>query len=212
MAGRTLTVPDPGRRAELAEFVGRVVQLDPAATVRLHGSAGQVTAWAITPFDVLATRAVPGELVPADLAVPAMSLLTALAVERAGTVDPGPAGVWRAELPPETGWQRVGEQPVAAWSELLDRRLRAGPERPPEGVLDETVATVPARSGPAVRIPLRCLYALSGLGLLTESDPGSVVAVAATRSWLRLDTPEGGVVRRRISTLPLLVSDAHSPS
>ena len=58
--------------------------------------------------------------------------------------------------------------------------------------------------GPAVRVPLRCLFALSGLGLLADGVD-DVLAVAVTPSWLRLDTPGGGVVRRRHAALPLLV-------
>ena len=77
-----LTVPDPGQRADLAEFVARVVALDPTAGVRLRGGDNHhVTAWAATPFDVLATRSAAGTLDPADVAVPATALLTALAVE-----------------------------------------------------------------------------------------------------------------------------------
>ena len=124
-----LTVPDPRLRATLAEFVARVVQLDPLATVRLTGATGLVSAWASTPFEVLATRPSPGTVTPADVAVPAASLLTALAVERAGTVDPGGGAPWRGELPPETGWADAGEQPAADWAELVERGLRAAAAR-----------------------------------------------------------------------------------
>ena len=40
---------------------------------------------------------------------------------------------------------------------------------------------------------------------LAGTDPAPPVRVAATGSWLRLETPGGAVVRRRITTLPLLV-------
>ncbi len=209
MAGTALTVSDARRRDELAEFVGRVVQLDPTATVRLRGSDGVVTAWATTPFEVLATRAVPGGLTPADVAVPAVSLLTALAVERADAVDPGSDAPWRSELPPETGWAEAGRRSAAEWSELVERGLRSaadGPGRGPSAaLLDETAVVVPLPSGPAVKIPLRCLVALSGLGLLDPVGSADAVRVAAVGSWLRLDTRGGAVVRRRVAALPLLV-------
>ena len=206
-----LTVPDPGQRADLAEFVARVVALDPTAGVRLRGGDNRhVTAWAATPFDVLATRSVAGTLDPADVAVPATALLTALAVERAATVDPGSGASWRPELPPDTGWTDAGEGDAGDWAELVERGLESaaadptGPG-PSAALLDETAAVLPVPVGPPVRIPLRCLFALSGLGLLTGSDPASPVRVAVTGSWLRLETPGGAVVRRRITTLPLLV-------
>ena len=88
-----LTVSDQDDRGDLGAFVARVVRLDATATVRLRAGAGTVTAWASTPFDVLATRTVHGTLEPGDVTVPASALLTALAVERAATVDPGVGGL-----------------------------------------------------------------------------------------------------------------------
>ena len=82
-----LRVPDADDRGDLAAFVGRVVRLDPTAVVRLRvGGGTRVTAWATTPFDVLATRSVPASLAPNDVTVPATVLLTALSVDRAQTV------------------------------------------------------------------------------------------------------------------------------
>ena len=62
MGGVTaLHVPDPDDRSDLGAFVGRVVRLDQTSVVRLRATgAGRVTVWASTPFDVLATRTVPG--------------------------------------------------------------------------------------------------------------------------------------------------------
>jgi hypothetical protein len=70
-------------------------------------------------------------------------------------------------------------------------------------LLDQTVLTV-SSTGPPVRIPMRCLFALSGMGFLGASEPGETVRVSATPSWLRLDARYGAVVRRRITALPLL--------
>src|SRR6185312_15625136 len=81
-----LSVPDADERGDLGAFVARVVRLDPAATARLRAGAGTVTAWASTPFDVLATRTVHGQIEPPDVTVSANALLTALAVEKAATV------------------------------------------------------------------------------------------------------------------------------
>lgn len=208
MTATALRVPDRARRADLASFVARVVQLDPAATVRLCGSvpgAGGdpiVTAWASTPFEVLATRSAPGAVAPADVAVRATALLTALAVARADTVDPGAAAPWRAELPAAGDWVTFGELPAAQLAAHVDRVVAGSPASGPSAAeLDRVAVEVPDPAGPPLRVPVRCLFALSGLGLLAD-DP---VRVSATRSWLRLDTAGGAVVRRRISTLPLLV-------
>ena len=71
-------------------------------------------------------------------------------------------------------------------------------------LLDQPVLTVSAEAGPAVKVPLRCLFALSGMGFIGGPDDAPVL-VSATGSWLRLDARYGAVVRRRTLTLPLLV-------
>ena len=206
-----LHVPDPDYRGDLGTFVGRVVRLDQTAVIRLRASGpGRVTAWAATPFDVLATRSVPGTLEPADVTTPAVTLLAALSVDRADTVDPGTGGLWQGLLPPDEGWAAVDAVPAAELERLTERGLdlareHAGPLGPPASLLDQPVLTVSGEAaGPPVRIPMRCLFALSGMGFLGAGEPGETVRVSATPSWLRLDARFGAVVRRRITALPLL--------
>ncbi len=205
-----LHITDPDDRGDLGTFVGRVVRLDQTAAVRLLGSAsGRVTAWASTPFDVLATRSVPGTLEPADVTTYAAALLSALSVDRADTVDPGSGGLWQGLLPPADGWAVVDTVPAAELEGLTERGLalareHAGPLGPPASLLDQTVLTVTGAAGPPVRIPMRCLFALSGMGFVGAGDAGETVRVSATSSWLRLDARYGAVVRRRITALPLL--------
>jgi len=214
-----LTVPDGGERDELAGFTARVVQLDATSVVRLRAVGDQVVAWATTPFEVLATRAVHGQLHPADLTVPAAELLASLAVVRHAEVDPGSRADarWRAELPPAEGWRTVGEVPAAELAALSDQGLAEARERadhghhggaaggsrmPPAELLDRPVR---APGGSALVIPLRCLFTLSGLGYLAGGD-AALVRVSSTGGgdWLRLDVPDGAVVRRRRALLPLV--------
>jgi hypothetical protein len=207
----SLHITDPDDRGDLGTFVGRVVRLDQTAAVRLLGSAsGRVTAWASTPFDVLATRSVPGTLEPADVTTYAAALLSALSVDRADTVDPGSGGLWQGLLPPADGWAVVDTVPAAELEGLTERGLalareHAGPLGPPASLLDQTVLTVTGAAGSPVRIPMRCLFALSGMGFVGAGDAGETVRVSATSSWLRLDARYGAVVRRRITALPLLI-------
>ena len=202
-----LSIPDADERGDLGAFVARVVRLDPAAAARLRAGAGTVTAWASTPFDVLATRTVHGRLDPPDVTVSANALLTALAVEKAASVDPGAGGLWPGDLPPDTGWSPVDVVPAAEIDALTERGLavareNAGPLGPPTSLLDQNVLTVSAPAGPTVKVPLRCLFALSGMGFVGGDGD---VRVSATGGWLRLDAHYGAVVRRRTLTLPLLV-------
>lgn len=206
-----LRIPDPAERNDLGVFIARVVRLDRAAAVRLVAGDGRVTAWAETPFDTLVTRSVHGTLDPIDVTVPASALLTALAVEQAETVDPGAAAPWSAELPPITGWTVLDHVPAAELARLAERGLslareHSGPHGPPAALLDQVVLTVTAtdsRDAPVVKVPLRCLFALSGMGFL---DTDGEVRVSASGSWMRLDALYGAVVRRQVIRLPLLTT------
>ena len=218
-----LTLADSSERDDLGAFTARVVRLEPTALVRLQTRGDKLTAWAATPFDVLATRSVRGTCEPAELTVQAQALLTSLAVERDETVDPGPGiGLWDGEVPPAEGWALVDEVPAAELEKLTERGLalareHAGPLGPPASLLDQTVLTV-ENGGPPVRVPMRCLFALSGMGFLGGADTGAdtgadsgtggapVVRVSATGSWLRIDARFGAVVRRRVTSLPLFAS------
>ncbi|KAA2265241.1 hypothetical protein F0L68_05205 [Solihabitans fulvus] len=208
-----LFLPDPGERDDLGAFVARAVRLDTQTVVRLRNrSEDRVDAWVATPFDALATRTVAGQVAPADVTVPGNELLAGLAVVGGERIDPGPARdlMWRSALPPTNGWLAVDQLPVTVVSELADRGVElakenAGPHgTPPASLLDQTVVTVHG-SGLDVKVPLRCLFALSGMGFLGSTQDEEVVRVTATDSWLRIDARYGAVVRRRHSMLPLLV-------
>lgn len=208
-----LHVPDPVERDDLGAFVARAVRLDQQVAVRLkEREGGLLDAWASTPFDVLATRSVQGAIQPSDVTVTGNELLTALAVVGGERVDPGPPRdmLWRSALPPAIGWLHVDLLPVAVISELADRGVELAKENtgptgtPPASLLDQTVLTV-SGSGLDVKVPLRALFALSGMGFLSGGPADDVVKVTATDAWMRIDARFGAVVRRRHALLPLLV-------
>ncbi|SDH88092.1 hypothetical protein SAMN05192558_103507 [Actinokineospora alba] len=207
-----LSFADPSERADLGAFVARAVRLDPQAVVRLKGrEGGLIDAWVATPFDVLATRTARGSIEPKDMTVFGNELLAGLAVVQGDQIDPGPSRdmQWRSALPPTQHWQIVDKLPARLVSDLADKGLavareNVGPQgTPPASLLDQPVLTVKG-DGLEVKVPLRCLFALSGMGFLAEGDEDSI-RVTATDSWMRLDARYGAVVRRRHALLPLLV-------
>lgn len=207
-----LRIPDPDDRETLSAFVARAVRLDGTTAVRLRRRGDDVVeAWTATPFEVLATRAVAGTVTPADVTVSGNELLAALAVAGGEVMDPGPARdlLWHAELPVSDRWQKVDELPVGVVSELADRgvalaRDNAGPHgTPPASLMDQAVLTVTG-GDLEVKVQMRCLFALSGMGLFDSSIDGDVIRVTATDSWLRLDARYGAVLKRRQALLPLV--------
>ncbi|MBN6037327.1 hypothetical protein [Amycolatopsis sp. 195334CR] len=207
-----LRIADPADRETLGSFVARAVRLDGQVAVRLRNRApGIVEAWVATPFDVLATRAVAGEISPADVTVSGSELLAALTVAGGERMDPGPSRdlLWHSELPAAGRWQPVDDLPVGVVADLADRgvslaRENAGPHgNPPASLMDQAVLTV-SGGELEVKVQMRCLFALSGMGFLDSSISDDVVRVTATDSWLRMDARYGAIVRRRHALLPLL--------
>ncbi|OZM71585.1 hypothetical protein CFN78_18825 [Amycolatopsis antarctica] len=208
-----LHIPDVADRETLGAFVARVVRLDGMAAVRLRMRGDEVVeAWGTTPFDVLVTRAVHGVVTPRDATVSGNELLAAITVAGGETMDAGPARdlLWQSELPAAARWRTVEALPAGVVSDLADRgvtvaRENVGPQgTPPASLMDQTVLTVSGEDI-EVKVPMRCLFALSGMGFLDSSMTGDVVRVTATDSWMRMDARYGAVVRRRHALLPLLM-------
>ncbi|MFD8497506.1 hypothetical protein [Amycolatopsis sp. NPDC059657] len=210
-----LRIPDAADRETLGAFVARAVRLDGGTFVRLRQRPDSelpvVEAWVTTPFEVLATRAVAGEISPSDLTVSGNELLAALTVAGGPVMDPGPARdmMWHSELPVSSRWQLVDELPAAVISDLADKGVtlakdNVGPNgTPPASLMDQAVLTVTGESV-EVKVQMRCLFALSGMGFLDASVADDVVRVTATDSWMRIDARYGAVLKRRHALLPLL--------
>ncbi|HEY7816432.1 MAG TPA: hypothetical protein VIC62_24510 [Nakamurella sp.] len=209
----SLIPASPADRADAAAFAGRVARWDPAGPVLLIGSTdptGRIALWGTTPFDTLVTRSVGGSLHPDEVTVRAADLLAALAVSTAEVVDPGRGadGAWRDRIPPEDGWITLDRIPAASIDDLVaagtaqarDHADAAGGA--PASLLDSTVLTV-SGAGQSVMVPMRMLFALSGMGFGGPAD--DMIKVRATAAWLRLDGRYGAVVRRRHAPLPLFV-------
>lgn len=207
-----LCIPDPVERADLGAFVARAVRLNRNVLVRLRDGNGRVHAWVDTPFDTLGTRSVRAAVRPGDLTIGGAGLLAAVAVADAAVVDPGTAqdALWRCALPPESGWCEVDQVPAEVLADLAEHgaavaRNHPGPHgSPSSALLDQRVITV-SGAGFAVGVPLRCLFALSGMGFVGTHAATETVRVSATDSWLRIDARYGAVLRRRHALLPLLV-------
>ncbi|UQX12674.1 hypothetical protein [Candidatus Mycobacterium methanotrophicum] len=196
-------------RADLSAFAQRAARLDPAAVIRLRTrSPGLFTAWALTGFDVLASRAVAGSLRPDDLSVGADELAHGLAaVDSSGYVDPGfpMDSAWRGALPPDSGFTHLDDVPARLMLDLAQRgaqlaKQHSSAQGPPVSLLDQEVIRV-SSGDVSVGIPMRCVFALTAMGFLPQSaeavDADEIVRVRTLPAWLRIDARFGSVYRRR---------------
>ncbi|MEJ2890176.1 hypothetical protein [Actinomycetospora aeridis] len=189
----SLAVPAAADRAALADVVGRVVRLDPAAVVRLRTVGDGVALWAGTPFAVLVAAAAPGRVEPADVTVVGSDLLAALTVVDAPALDPGTAvdDRWRGDLPGPVRWDVVGEIGAAEIDAVVARADPSG--------LDE-----PVWEAGGVRVPARCVVAVAGMGW-PEGGAPVPVAVSSDGAWMRLDLGVAAIVRHRRPSLTVLM-------
>lgn len=209
LAERGLWLPDVEHRSDLGTFVDRAIRLDDAAVIRLRArSAGSLTAWLATGFDVLASRVVAGTMRPSDLSAAADNLARGLsAVDRSGYVDCGfpMDSAWRGVLPPEAGFTHVDDVPARAVLDLAQRGAQLAKEHgsthgPPVSLLDQEVVRVTSADA-GVGVPMRCVFALTAMGFLPPSPEAvsadEIVRVRILPAWLRIDARFGSVYRRR---------------
>jgi hypothetical protein len=204
-----LWLSDTAHRTDLATFVDHAKRLDDAAVIRLRSrSPGRLTAWVATGFDVLASRAVAGEMRPSDMSVGADELARGLsAMDAAGYVDPGFSmdSAWRGALPPESGFAHLDDVPASVMLDLAQRGAQLAKEHssshgPPVSLLDQEVIRV-SSGDVSVGLPMRCVFALTAMGFLPQSaaaiNTDEMIRVRILPAWLRLDARFGSVYRRR---------------
>jgi len=207
VAERGLWLRDAAHRADLATFVDHAMRLDDAAVIRIRArSAGLLTAWVATGFDVLASRVVAGKVRPGDMSVGADALARGLsAMDAAGYVDPGfPIdSAWRGALPPESGFTHLDDVPARVLLDLAASGARLAKEHssshgPPVSLLDQEVIRV-SSSDVSVGLPMRCVFALTAMGFLPQSpdEADEIIRVRTMPTWLRIDARFGSVYRRR---------------
>jgi hypothetical protein len=198
-----------GQRADLAAFVERTSRLDNAAVIRLRARpGGLLTAWVTTNFDVLASRAVAGRVLPDDLSVGSDALASGLAaIDSSGYVDPGfpMDSAWRGALPPESGFNHLDDVPAWLMLDLAQRGAQLAKEHAsahgaPMSLLDQEVLRVSA-DDVSVGVPMRCVFALTAMGFLPSGPEAAsadeLVRVRVLPAWLRVDARFGSVYRRR---------------
>lgn len=193
-------------RDDAAAFAGRVARWEQLTAVTLTDEAGLVRMWAPTPFDALAGRAIGGRITPSGAQVAAGNLLAELAVGSDAVIQLTTIGGPAAELPgPDIVWHLHEQVPAAALAEVsrkgTDMAKQAG--GPPAALLDSPALTViDDTNGRQIKIPMRMLFALSGMGF---APTGSVIQVRSASGWIRLDATFGSILRRNRIALPVFV-------
>jgi hypothetical protein len=220
---------------DLGSYLTRLLRFDKAAAVRVVATGTAVGVYGQPPFDVLTLRTLALAEVGAtddiggtgagpqevDITVSAGDLLHAIAPDGALPLPRPLAGAtaWTGFLPPRTGWQPVGEVPVAdveaaarAGIAAFKERAEAIPDRErTRAAIDRVAAEIwdrPLANG----LPVRAAHAARAMAFLGSAGPvdpestapATLTPTATVRSagrWLRLDAPYGTVVLRTGSGL-----------
>lgn len=178
----------------VAEFLGRLTRLDPAALVRIRGAE----MWARVPWNVLVTRTA-GEL-SVDRTVSATAWLS-------GGGDPAALPSlddrWRVGLPPPAApvvetipagvLRRLAEAAAATLEETVSQGLNGravGSRMLRDALLDHVPIVVTTDDNQKeIRVPQRLVQAIARMGFLgDDEDPTEVRAAGA---WIGICTAQG---------------------
>lgn len=203
----SLHVPEAADRDALADVVARVVRLDPAVVVRLRAEGPVVALWASTPFEVLAAAEVTGTVEPGDVTVMGSDLLAALSVVADPVVDPGRPvdDRWRGAVPERADWRAVGEIGAEEVEAAAADGIAAARDGDPTGAPTPALLDGVALEVAGLRVPMRCVLAVAGMGWPITGDPIGI-ALSADGAWMRLTAGGAGggaIVRHRRPRLAL---------
>lgn len=222
MSVPSLPLADVESLQDLGSYVARARRLDAEGAVRLQAVGGVLAAWVcVLPGHgllgeglVLGLRTMPLDTaagpVELDTTVP-LAAVTDRMARRAATGEVGarlpvpPTTVsppWTALSPPRSGWEPVGEVPVAALRRTAREGVEAVGRGTPPGAGAHAVAALRQRvweapvqedGSPAARLlPAGAGFAADALGFLGPRDG----LVHRCGPWTRLTLPAGYVLTR----------------
>jgi hypothetical protein len=177
-------------RVDAAAFLERVLRLNPTAAVRLRPVGEDATEmWAMLPFGVLVTRAVPGRG-PGDVTVEASALLAYLDGAVAGEPVRRDAA-WHWSIPSRYGHvvESIPAAEIRRVAAAASRTLRsavrhgvggrvAGERAVRDALLDHVPIVVTGEHGERLDIPQRLVQAVVKMGFLRPSRPTETTAEA----------------------------------
>lgn len=213
MNGDTLTYSPVGPAVQgLIALLQRALRMDEHSLVRLRQREEHVEAFVATPYNVLASRRLPGRVSRSGVTTGAQHLLDTFTEHANHPGDEVSVGLgvpmdasWAGALPPEGGYTLANTVPVIAVTQLADQgqalaKQFSGPLGPPRSLLDQTVITVSPDegvAGPTVEVPMRMVFACTSLGLIPGfREPVSIpryLRVSQSGSWVRMDAAFGTV-------------------
>ncbi len=190
----------------LAAYLERLVDLDPAAAVRLQAAGRALGVWSGPPMSVVALRPVAlAEPINLDITVGAARLLDVVrsAIGTRGfALPPVVTGApWAGLLPPRSGWEAIGAAKTTDVAREVERGVESFRERTAlveQASRDRTTLQHYADEiwdQPVIGdAPLRAAHAAALLGFL---GPSGRVTAYRTATWWRLQCPGGSVAVRR---------------
>ena len=190
----------------VAEFLGRLTRLDPAALVRIRGAE----IWARVPWNVLVTRTVAGLSVDRTVSAAAW-----LAHDGDPATLPSLDDRWRAGLPPATApvvetipsavLRRLASSAAATLEETTQHGLNGravGSRALRDALLDHVPIVVTTDDNEKeIRVPQRLVQAVARMGFLgADEDPTQVRAVGV---WVGISTGQGAAWWRAATAMSL---------
>ena len=210
-------------RADVGDFLTRLMRLDPVALVRLRPVAAAGEIWAMLPFRVLVSRRL-SKAPPIDVTVAGSDLLAEL--DRGGGGLTRRDAAWRWPLPSSAGRavETIPAADVVRLAAAASRTLRTaaaegvagrvvGERLVRDALLDHVAIAVTTDDGERIDVPQRMVQAVARMGFLgrvtqgddeiTQSYGDKSVTVRLATGWIGIDCLHGSAWYRPISPLRL---------